>query len=251
MGNWERFNKRSDKYEKYRPRYPDELLELLKKETGLNTSSAVADVGSGTGILSELIIRAGCKLFCVEPNEEMRRVAFQKFEGFENCEIIDGTAERTTLPDASVDIIVVGQAFHWFDPLESRREFGRILKQGGYVALVWNTRIEVTEGMNFEYERMVKKYSPGYRESGSRTLERGSIDRFFNGNYRLFKLTNGQTLDLEGLMGRYLSSSYAIDEKNANFNYLKSDLSRAFSKFEKDGHVTLKYETEVFLGGID
>lgn len=250
MSSWERFNNRSENYDHYRPRYPSKLIDLLRNEADLTSNSIVADIGSGTGLLAELLLKSECKLFCVEPNGEMRNRAHEKLGKVTNCSIINGTAENTSLPASSIDLITAGQAFHWFDPTESSKEFTRILKRGGNVALVWNTRVKSDSGMNFEYEKLVKGYSKDYHSSGVRGIEKDIIIGFYNADFRYFKLRNYQKLNLDGLLGRYLSSSYALSEKEPGFGVLKRDFENAFIRNETGGHVTLEYETEVFIGKI-
>jgi ubiquinone/menaquinone biosynthesis C-methylase UbiE len=251
MSNWERFNKRSEKYDLYRPRYPDALLNLMEKEAGLSGDSVVADVGSGTGLLTELLLREECKLYCIEPNGEMRNIAKEKFYQIANCSILEGAAEATSLPDDSVDIITAGQAFHWFDKSKSKAEFRRILKRSGKVVLVWNTRVKSSEGINPEYERLVKKYSKDYHASGVGATNTDAIKEFFNENFRYFELKNDQLLNTEGLLGRYLSASYAISENDHRFGQMKNEFAEIFETFEENGKVKIDYKTEVFIGSID
>ena len=118
-----RFNNRVENYIAYRPKYPAAVAEFLRNELGLSAASVVADVGSGTGILSELLLRAGCTVFGVEPNEAMREAAEELLQAYPNFKSVHGTAEATTLDDSSVDFVTAGQAFHWFDIEGARREF--------------------------------------------------------------------------------------------------------------------------------
>ena len=118
----QRFTTRVESYIKYRPGYPAEVLELLRSECGLINEAIVADIGSGTGILSELILKNGNGVFGVEPNEAMRTAAEQLLQGYPGFTSINGSAENTTLPEDSVDLITAGQAFHWFDVPVARRE---------------------------------------------------------------------------------------------------------------------------------
>ena len=251
MSNWERFNTRSENYDHYRPRYPSELLNLLKKVADLGPSSIVADIGSGTGLLAETILGSGCKLFCIEPNEEMRNLAIRKLGKKSNCLILDGRAENTSLPGNSIEIITAGQAFHWFEPKETKREFNRILKQRGRVVLVWNTRCKSSEGFNPEYERVVKQYSREYHSSGSEAVDLEVMKEFYNGKFDSYRIKNYQRLDLSGLFGRYFSSSYALSKTESTLESLKNGLTEAFNKNEIDGHVRIEYETEVFVGRVD
>lgn len=251
MSSWERFNQRSKNYEMHRPRYPNELLDLLVREVNLDTESSVADVGSGTGLLSELLLKSGCKLFCIEPNEEMRKISMEKFGMERKCKILNGTAENTSLPDGSMDVVTVGQAFHWFEPTETKREFRRILRRNGKVVLVWNTRTESSSGINSEYERLVKQYSKDYRASGTGHAGLKGISDFYGGKLRHFKIKNYQKLDLSGLVGRYLSASYAIAPNDSRYEKIRQDFESVFAKYENNGEVVIEYETEVFVGAIN
>ena len=133
-----RFSSRVDHYLKARPGYPTAILDVLRQEGMLVHGSVVADIGSGTGLLSELFLQAGHDVMAVEPNAEMRRAGEARLGGFARLHSIDGRAEATSLPDASVDLVTVGTAFHWFDREAARLEFVRILRPGGHVMLAWN-----------------------------------------------------------------------------------------------------------------
>ena len=135
-----RFSDRVADYVRTRPGYPTAVLDILGTETGLNPATVVADVGAGTGLSAELFLRNGNTVFGVEPNREMREAAESLLAGYANFHSVAGSAESTTLPDASVDLIVAGQAFHWFDVPRARAEFRRILRPDGVVVLMWNTR---------------------------------------------------------------------------------------------------------------
>src|SRR5690349_9845305 len=135
-----RFSNRVEAYERYRPSYPPEVLALAERECGLTASSRIADIGSGTGQLAALLLRSGCELFAVEPNEEMRQAGMRVLGGSPRYHSLEGRAEDTGLPAASIDVVTAGQAFHWFDVEWARVEFRRILKPGGSVMLAWNER---------------------------------------------------------------------------------------------------------------
>ena len=136
----QRFSTRVENYIRYRPRYPKEILEFLKTDCGLTRASVIADVGSGTGFLAELFLMNGNKVFGVEPNDAMHEAGKRLMQQFRDFESIAGTAESTSLPNASVDFITAGQAFHWFCREGCRTEFERILRRDGWVVLVWNDR---------------------------------------------------------------------------------------------------------------
>ncbi|MCL2072041.1 MAG: class I SAM-dependent methyltransferase, partial [Oscillospiraceae bacterium] len=121
------FTGRADVYAKARPSYPDSALEYI---VSLAPSKAVfADIGAGTGKFTECLAKQGRKLFAVEPNDDMRKQLVTTLSSFPNATIINGTAEVTTLPSNSVDVITVAQALHWFDPEIFRAECRRIAKQ--------------------------------------------------------------------------------------------------------------------------
>jgi SAM-dependent methyltransferase len=136
----QRFSGRVENYARYRPGYPDEVLDLLRQRCGLTEDSEIADVGSGTGALARLFLENGNRVFGVEPNAEMRGAGERLLRRYGRFTSVAARAEDTTLTEGSVDLVTAGQAFHWFDPGPTRREFARILKSGGFVALIWNTR---------------------------------------------------------------------------------------------------------------
>src|SRR6185503_18677591 len=154
MNSVSRFSSRVEDYAKYRPGYPSELLEILNSECGLSRESVIADVGSGTGLLSEVFLRNGNTVFGIEPNELMRTTAEGLLKGFEHFQSVVGTAEKTTLPESSVDFVTAGQAFHWFDRAAAKQEFARILKPDGWVVLIWNARRVGSTPFLREYEAL-------------------------------------------------------------------------------------------------
>src|ERR1700730_12549641 len=134
----ERFSSRVDNYVRYRPGYPSQVLELLKAECGFISQSRVADIAFGTGIFTKLLLENGNHVFGVEPNANMRRAGEQYLASFPNFTSVAGTAEATTLAGGSVHFVTAAQAAHWFNLVEARREFARILKPGGWTVLLWN-----------------------------------------------------------------------------------------------------------------
>ena len=135
-----RFSNRVANYVKYRPTYPPEVLQLFRGELGLMIDSIVADVGAGPGVLARNFLENRNTVYCVEPNEAMRAAAEELLAEYPGFRSVNGSSEDTTLADASVDVITAAQAFHWFRPEPTRDEFRRILKPGGYAALIWNIR---------------------------------------------------------------------------------------------------------------
>jgi ubiquinone/menaquinone biosynthesis C-methylase UbiE len=126
-----RFSNRVENYVKYRPHYPQEIINFLSEEIGLNSEKTIADIGSGTGISAELFLENGNKVYGIEPNKEMREAAEIYLEKYKYFISVNGTAEDTLLENDSMDIVLAGQAFHWFDVEKAKKEFKRILKGRG------------------------------------------------------------------------------------------------------------------------
>lgn len=246
-----RFSNRVEDYIKYRPNYPRALVTLLEDECGLTRESLVADVGSGTGILSELFLSAGVRVYGVEPNREMREAGEQLLAAYENFVSVDGRAEETTLDDGSVDFVTAGQAFHWFEPAAARREFRRILKVGGWAVLIWNDRR--TEGTRLlaEYERLLLEYGTDYKEVSSKWAAEENIKTLFGaGEVRTKTFDNEQVVDFDGLKGRLTSSSYAPVQGHPNHEPLMRELAALFERHQHDNRVVVEYDTKVFYGRL-
>ena len=153
-----RFADRVENYVKYRPSYPTAVLTCLQEECGLRETAVIADIGSGTGILSRLFLLNGNAVVGIEPNQEMRQAGERLLADFPTFTSVNGTAEATTLPDNSVDFVTAGQAAHWFDKEKSLPEFRRILRAGGTIALVWNTMAFDASPFMQGYERLTLRY---------------------------------------------------------------------------------------------
>ncbi len=134
----ERFSDRVENYIRFRPTYPAEVLKILRDGIGLSPAWTLADIGSGTGISAQLLLTNGNTVYGVEPNAPMREAAERLLAADCNFHSVPGTAEATTLPDASVDAVVAAQAFHWFDAPRALNEIARVLRPGGWLVLIWN-----------------------------------------------------------------------------------------------------------------
>lgn len=246
----ERFSNRVENYVKYRPHYPSEVLEVFRDEMNFDENSVIADIGSGTGISARLFLENENKVLGIEPNQAMREAAEEYLNEFENFLSIDGTAENTTLDESSVDFVVAAQAFHWFDNEDSRREFKRILKEKGFVALMWNERI--LDGNEFlkEYEKFLIEYGTDYEKVRHDNINEESLTKFFQTDFRRFSADNYQTLDFDGLKGRLLSSSYMPSEENPRYEDLVFNLKRLFDKYAEQGKIQILYQTNIFYAQI-
>ena len=247
----QRFSTRVDNYLRYRPSYPPQVLNLLREECGLTPDSIVADVGSGTGILSELLLRNGNTVFAIEPNREMREAAERLLAQYERFHSIDGTAEATGLPYRSVHFVTAGQAFHWFDHDRARVEFARILERGGWAVLVWNDRRTDSTPFLREYQQLLHDHAPEYGQVTHKNVGPEDFARFFGpGGYRTATFPNHQLFDFDGLRGRLLSSSYAPEPGQPGHDNMLSRLRELFDAHQQDGKVTFEYETQVFFGRL-
>ena len=242
-----RFSRRAEYYSRYRPSYPTSLLCYLEQNLCFSQASVVADVGSGTGILSKLLLEHGNSVFGVEPNEDMRRTAESNLAKYPNYTSIGGSAESTTLEDGSVDFITAAQSFHWFNPERAKVEFRRVIRREGWVVLIWNTRRTSTPFLQ-AYDALVS-WIPDNQRARHEDLGDQAL-RSFLGDYRAVKLDNSQELDYEGLVGRLLSSSYAPLRGEPLFDEMIAKVSDLFNRYQVDGVVTLDYVTEVYAGQL-
>jgi ubiquinone/menaquinone biosynthesis C-methylase UbiE len=245
-----RFSNRVAHYVKHRPGYPDALLNALQHDLALSAGSSVADVGSGTGISSDLLTRIGCRVYAIEPNAEMRRAAEARFAQEPRFHSIAARAEATTLPDASVDAITAGQAFHWFDRAKTRREFARILRPGGMVALFWNTRRTDRDPFLVAYERLLQQFGTDYPQVDHRHVNADTLRAFFGGAYQSRVFAHEQIFDFEGIKGRLLSSSYAPGPEHPNHAGMLTALRQIFEAHHEAGQVRIAYDTELFFGTL-
>jgi SAM-dependent methyltransferase len=246
-----RFDDRVANYIAYRPRYPAAVTDFLQTELGLSATSDVADVGSGTGILSELLLQTGCTVYGVEPNAAMRAAAEQLLPAYPNFKSITGTAEATTLADASVDFVTAGQAFHWFDADGARREFKRILKPGGPIVLVWNMRRTDSTPFLRDYENLLREFGTDYAQVNCEQLPEERIASFFGGDYALRSFDNFQVFDYAGVRGRLLSSSYVPLAGQPTYEPMLAALQRLFDSHQREGRVTIEYDTKLYYGRLD
>lgn len=244
-----RFTDRASYYAKYRPRYPQAILGFMEQEMDLSPTSIVADIGSGTGILSELFLKHGNTVFAVEPNQEMRKAAEESLAKHAKFRSVAGTAEATTLPASSVDFVTAAQAFHWFNPEKTRTEFMRITRHPGWVALIWNVRKKSTPLMQ-AYDQLVRKYAiNAHSRSVKDEVGDEGITNFL-GKHKMKTFPNDQVLDYEGFAGRLLSSSYVPLQDDTRHSPMLDELHRIFNAYQTGGAVRLEYETELYYGQL-
>ncbi len=246
-----RFSNRVEDYARYRPGYPQAILEPLREECGLAPECRIADVGSGTGLLSRVFLDDGETVYGIEPNAEMRAAGERSLRGYPRFHSVAATAEATTLADASVDFVVAGQAFHWFDAPAARREFARILRPDGWAAILWNERLMDTTEFLRAYEALLRKYSTDYREVAAKYPGHREMKDFFApGELRNRHFPNEQVFDFEGLGGRLLSSSYAPALGHPHHEPMLAELRRIFDVHNQDGLVRFEYATQLYYGRL-
>jgi len=246
----QRFSNRVDNYLRYRPSYPREVIDLLCAECGLTSTAVVADIGSGTGKLTELLLPCASRVYGVEPNLEMREAGEQLLKFCANFSSLAGTAEATTLPDRSVDLIVAGQAFHWFDRPRCRTEFLRILKPGGAVALIWNDRQLDSTPFLAAYETLLRGLGTDYEQVNHRNVDTATLREFFQTEPHLKSFPYAQRFTFDGLQGRLLSSSYAPAEVDPNCDVMLGKLRRIFDAHQEGGQVAFLYDTLVYYARL-
>jgi len=245
----ERFSTRVDTYIKYRPGYPPDVIELLKAECGLTPRWVIADIGSGTGILSRMMLEHGNRVIGIEPNREMREAGERLLADYSGFTSIAGTAEATTLPAHSVDLVTAGQAAHWFDLRQARTEVVRVLRPGGWAALIWNNRRTDSTPFLRAYASFVREYGMSFETVNHANLGPADFQTFFGSRgYRLRHFPNAQIFDFDGLAGRVLSSSYMPEPGQPNYEPMAAALRALFDAHQVNGQVSFEYDTDVFYG---
>ncbi len=251
MKSIDKFTDKAEVYAKYRPSYPSEYIEYLISEADLNENCMIADIGSGTGILSRQLLDKGFTVIGVEPNDDMRTLAEQTLKPDSHFISVDAVAEKTTLNDSSLDLITVAQAFHWFDIEQFRLECQRILKQDANVNLVWNSRDGASD-INKESADICQKYCPNFK-GFSGGIEETPIpfqDFFRDGKYDFKNFRNDLQLNLIGFLGRYLSASYSPKKTDKEYNPFISALSNLFEKYSNNGNIVIPNITRSYLGQV-
>lgn len=244
----ERFTETVQDYLKYRPQYPDVLVPVLKKAFNLSPQWIIADIGAGTGFLTRHFLDAGCKVYAIEPNQTMRSAAEEWLNVYDNFVSVNATAEKTTLATASVNLITVGTAFHWFETDKAKREFLRLLKTPGYAAMIWNIR-DLNHPLMEDYEQLLKHHCESYTNERAEIFDK-SLDESFFAPYKMhqFEYPFYQTFDWEGFRGRLHSTSYAKRQGMQGYDAMIVELRDIFTKYEVNGHVCFYYLCKMYYG---
>jgi ubiquinone/menaquinone biosynthesis C-methylase UbiE len=245
----ERFTGRVEDYERYRLRYPAEVIEILVTRCGLLAEHVVADVGAGTGMLAELFLEHGNPVVAVEPNDAMRDACERLALIWPKLTVRKAAAEATGLDDASVDFIAVGRAFHWFDHEKTAKEFRRILRPGGWVVLVNNRRVRDESPQSVAYESMLLEHGTDYEENQERHAITVRIDAFFAGGESFREeIHDEQWLTFEELAGQTQSLSLAPERGHAKYEGMQQGLRKFFAQWAVDGVVVMPTVCKVSCG---
>ncbi|MFK2876774.1 class I SAM-dependent methyltransferase [Rhodanobacter hydrolyticus] len=247
----ERFSDRVADYVRYRPDYPTAMLDWLHREQGVTPAWKVADVGAGTGISCKLFLDGGHDVTAVEPNAAMRDAALAWLGGNLRFRAVDGTSDATHLPDGSIDLVTVAQAFHWFDPASTRREFARILRPGGLAAIFWNSRRLTGTPFLEGYEALLQRYGTDYTSVAERYADDDSMRAWFGAGWRgTVRFEHKQSLDFDALRGRLMSSSYAPKEGHPQHVPMIAALRELFEHCQQDGRISFDYDTRIIVGTL-
>lgn len=251
MKTTEKFTGKADMYSKYRPSYPIEYINYLISYNALTDDSVIADIGSGTGILSRQLLGKGVKVIGVEPNDDMRIKAEQLVDQYPGFTLISATAEDTTLQDQSIDLITVAQAFHWFDKERFKIECRRILKSDSNVALVWNSRDLSSEVVQKNAE-ICKSICPLFQGFSGGIEENPEIYKQFfrDGKYEYQNFQHDLELDLNGFIGRNLSASYAPKAADENYRKFVDELTKLFVKYSQNDKIIVPNIARSYIGKV-
>ncbi len=242
-----RFSDRVENYVKYRPSYPREIIPFLEKYYSLSKEQRIADIGSGTGIFSELLLISGYKVIGIEPNENMRRAAEIKLSNYPGFTSRNHRAEQTGLRTHSVDLITVAQAFHWMEPVLTKKEFLRILKPGGHIVLAWNIRLK-NSAFLLDYQALKQKFAVDFKEN--KMVDEDAIHIFYHPmTVKVHLFQNIQMLDFEALKGQLLSASYMPLPGHPSYSEMINELIHLFIKYNENGVVKMAFETKLFING--
>lgn len=240
-----RFTNRAENYQRFRPTYPNAVIDYLQENIGLKKRFLIADIGSGTGLFSEIFLHQGYRVKAVEPNEAMRLAAEKSLRLFPGFTSVNGSAENTGLPNHCIDLLVAAQAFHWFAPMATKKEFARILKPGGHVLLAWNLINTETNFMS-AWAALKEKYITDLERV--RHTATSEINEFFSpAVVHTHVINNPQELNYDGLKGLLLSSSYIPLEGHDLYDAMIAELDEIFYQYETQGIVTIDFETKLYL----
>lgn len=248
MNNTEKFTGKAEVYSAARPSYPNALFEYLKSELGADENTVFADIASGTGKFTQPLVKMGCTVYAVEPNDDMRGQAELLLSGYDHFISVNGSAENTGLPDDSVDYISAAQAFHWFDPQLFAAECKRILKPNGKVILLYNSRDEKAP-LTVRLAEICRRLCPNFKGfSGGNSDE--DLKSFFSGGFKKITFKNDLYYSRDSFVQRMLSSSYAPFESAPNYSAFVNELKSLFDEFAQNNILLMPNHTYLYIGTV-
>lgn len=239
------FSSKAEYYARYRWDYAPQAIDLIFTKVGITSKTVVADVGAGTGILTHHFVGKAGRIYAIEPEVKMRQFAEVLLEKYPSFISIDATAEATGLPDESVDLIVVGQAIHWFDPETTRSEFLRILKPGAYLVILWNE--DDTPGLK-EGLSAVCITQNGWQPAKIRQKNVPIDFYYLNHNYECYRFSQTFAETWDVFIGALVSNSHAPDPGHPLYDRFENAAREVFERLSKEGILEIRYHTELCLG---
>ncbi|MDE6642110.1 MAG: class I SAM-dependent methyltransferase [Acetatifactor sp.] len=234
-----------------RPAYSNTLIESLYSQYGFSEESVIADIGSGTGKLAKQLLDRGSFVYCIEPNDDMRKIAIEELGEYKRFRAVDGTAAETKLDEKSVDYITTAQAFHWFDISSFKEECKRVLRNNGSVFLIWNMRDMSSEINQCSFE-IYSGYCSDFKGFGGGIQKDDiRIKQFFEDKYEYIEFDNPLFYDKNKFISRSLSGSYSLKNGDENYSEYLDALSDLFEKYSKDNVLTIANKTVAYIGRVD
>lgn len=251
MDNTQKFSGLANDYKIGRSAYANTFIESLYSGYGFSEQSVIADIGSGTGKLAKQLLDKGSFVYCIEPNEDMRRIAIEELGKYKSFRPVDGTAEETKLDEKSVDYITVAQAFHWFHVAPFKKECRRILRDNGMVLLIWNMRDMANEVNRVSFE-IFSKYCSDFKGFGGGIQKDDiRIRQFFEDRYEYVEFDNPIFYDKDTFISRSLSGSYSLRKGDVNYSEYFDSLLKMFETYSKDNVITMANKTVAYVGRMD
>lgn len=245
----DRFSHKADKYAKYRWDYSPQAIDALFAFTNLSSEATVADIGAGTGMLSQHFVGRVKAVYAIEPNAEMRQSAEKKLKASTTYKIVEGIAEAIPLPDHFIDLIVVGRAIHWFDPLKAKREFLRIIKPDGWLAIL---KVPCTDARLVEAIKSFRTKENGWDVSNDRNRQKFTPYSFYFGsnNFSLQQYPDTIYETWQEFFGRLSSLSPAPNDSHEFYSNYKEAAREIYQQFRVDDRLIVDIATEFHLGQI-
>jgi len=248
----ERFSDRADAYVRGRPSYPAAIVAHLEHEGVLKPGYTVVDIGVGTGLSAEPFLRRGYAVTGVEPNAAMREAGNQQLRAYAGYRGVAGTAEDTSLSRAAADLVIAGQAFHWFDVPRAAREARRIARPGGSAALIWNDRQSTGSAFLAGYEALLRLYGTDYAKLIHRHVDEKAIAQFFApAAPKVVTFENPRDLEHDDLLALAGSASYLPAPQDARYPAMLQALNDLFEAHAHHGTVQMRYRTRMHYAPIN